>query len=54
VEATKLKNTRLLQNRAFFPQTTTAVNETHPSYKGSQNLSPSVNYQASDDCSDPE
>ena len=54
VEVPKLKNTRLLQNKATLPQTTTCVYGTYPSYKGSQNLCLSVNYQATDDCSVPE
>jgi hypothetical protein len=54
VEASKLKITRLLQNQASLPNITTCVYETYPSYKGSQNLGLSANYQDSDDCSDPE
>jgi hypothetical protein len=54
VEEPKLKNTRLLQNQASSRRTTTCVYETFPSYKVSQNLGLSVNYQANDDCSDPE
>lgn len=54
VDATKLNNSRWLQNLAPLPQATTCVNEAHPSYIGSQHSRLTVNFQAGDSCSEPE